>query len=93
MTAALDQEGILHGWTRDCHGRKHLPGPSNLRAENPSDEVRPNAMIVEQFGTSGAGVQESPSALPNGTPLLMLTSKRGSCRELSPSVIAGRTST
>ena len=91
MATVLDEESILHGWARDCHGRKNLSGSTNLCAEDSSNEVRPNAVIVEQLGTSGARFQEGLSALPNGTPLLVLSSKRGGCRESLPSVVAGRT--
>jgi len=92
MAAVLDEEGILQGWARDCHGCKDLSRSVDLRAEHLSDEVRPDTVIVEQLGTGGARIQESLSALPDGAPLLMLSSKRGGRRKSLPSVVAGRTS-
>ena len=77
MAAVLDEESILHGWARDGHGCKDLSRSVDLRAKHPSDEVRSDTVIVEQLGTGGARIQESLSALPDGAPLLMLSSKRG----------------
>ena len=92
VTTILDEEGILHGWSRHGHGRKHLSRSTNPCEKNLSDEVWLNTMIVEQVGASCAGVQEGLSALPNGTPLLVLSRKCWSSRQLLPSVKADRAS-